>query len=249
MSKINVLSIGNSFSQDAQRYLHDLAKSEGVSLETVNLYIGGCSLETHFRNMKGEKKAYNLEINGHSAEGFYVSIKEALLARNWDYITLQQASHFSYKEDTYQPYAKLLADEIRVYCPRAKLLIHQTWGYESNSNRILEHGFTMYDEMFVKVKQCYDKMASEIQADGIIPSGAAFMNALKNGIEVIHRDTFHAKLGVGRFILALVWYKYITGNAIDQIHFCEFDEEIDPQSYRFAIEAVNQTFERPCQKM
>ena len=32
---IQVLSIGNSFSQDAQRYLHDVARSEGVALETV----------------------------------------------------------------------------------------------------------------------------------------------------------------------------------------------------------------------
>lgn len=52
---IHVLSIGNSFSQDAQRYLHDLAESKGVDLETVNLMIGGCSLERHFRNLKACK--------------------------------------------------------------------------------------------------------------------------------------------------------------------------------------------------
>lgn len=51
-----ILSIGNSFSQDAQRYLHELAKSEGMDLQTVNLYIGGCSLERHFRNLKGDKR-------------------------------------------------------------------------------------------------------------------------------------------------------------------------------------------------
>ena len=37
MKTINILSIGNSFSQDAQRYIHDLARSEGVSIETANL--------------------------------------------------------------------------------------------------------------------------------------------------------------------------------------------------------------------
>ena len=49
---IHVLSIGNSFSQDAHRYLHDVARNEGVVLETANLYVGGCPLERHFRNMK-----------------------------------------------------------------------------------------------------------------------------------------------------------------------------------------------------
>ena len=41
---MNILSIGNSFSQDAQRYLHDIAKADGVVLSAFNLYIGGCPL-------------------------------------------------------------------------------------------------------------------------------------------------------------------------------------------------------------
>lgn len=61
---INILSIGNSFSQDAQRYIHYLAKSEGEDIQTANLFIGGCPLERHFRNMMGDKKEYDLEING-----------------------------------------------------------------------------------------------------------------------------------------------------------------------------------------
>ena len=81
MKTINILSIGNSFSQDAQRYIHDLARSEGVRIETANLYIGGCPLELHYRNMQGDKGAYALEINGHSSTGFMTSIKEVLLAR------------------------------------------------------------------------------------------------------------------------------------------------------------------------
>ena len=38
---MNVLSIGNSFSQDAQRYLHRIAKVDSFTLNTFNLYIGG----------------------------------------------------------------------------------------------------------------------------------------------------------------------------------------------------------------
>ena len=39
---MNILSIGNSFSQDAQKWLHKLAAGNGVEMDTVNLYIGGC---------------------------------------------------------------------------------------------------------------------------------------------------------------------------------------------------------------
>ena len=31
---MNVLSIGNSFSQDAQRYLHRIAKADGVTISS-----------------------------------------------------------------------------------------------------------------------------------------------------------------------------------------------------------------------
>lgn len=238
MATINVLSIGNSFSDDAQRYLHELARSEGVKLETINLFIGGCSLALHFRNMAGDKKAYRLGVNGHGAEGFMSSISEALLARDWDYITLQQASHFSFDEDSYEPYISELAEYVRSLCPKAKILVHQTWGYESGSTRCQQYGFETYEEMFARVKYCYEKAADSIQADGILPCGAAFEYALHNGIQKIHRDTFHASYGVGRFILALVWYHYITGNDISNVSFCDFDEEVGGEAYRIAVEAA-----------
>ena len=38
---MKILSIGNSFSDDAQRYLRAIAASEGVEIETLNLCIGG----------------------------------------------------------------------------------------------------------------------------------------------------------------------------------------------------------------
>jgi len=242
MNAIHVLSVGNSFSQDAQFYLHDLARSEDCKIETVNLMIGGCSLERHFRNFKGDKKEYTLEVNGHTCSGFLVSIKDALLARSWNYITLQQASYLSFDEESYEPYLKELAAYVRELCPKAKLLIHQTWAYETNSDLIEAQGFETYTQMFEKIRHCYEKAALDIHADGVIPSGAAFKKALELGISSVHRDGLHAKLGVGRFILALVWYKYLTGNTIGQITFQDFKEHVDEREYALAIETVNQIF-------
>ena len=61
---MKVLSIGNSFSQDAHKWLHKLAENNGVDLETVNLYIGGCSLGTHWKNAKENNADYEFELNG-----------------------------------------------------------------------------------------------------------------------------------------------------------------------------------------
>ena len=243
MATINVLSIGNSFSQDAQRYIHDLARSEGVSIETVNLCIGGCPLERHFRNMQGDKSDYSLEVNGHTGIGFFSTIKEALLAKSWDYVTVQQASHLSYREESYQPYLAELVKYIRTLCPQAKVLLHQTWAYETGSVRIEKFGFVSYDQMFAEVKHCYGKAAEETKVDGIIPSGTALAYALQKGIASVHRDALHVSLGVGRLILAMTWYGYLTGNSIDSIHFMDLDEEVSEEEYSIAKEAVKLALE------
>ena len=61
---LKILSIGNSFSQDAQRYLTRFAKAAGVDILTHNLEIGGCSLEQHWNYFKNDDKNYALEIDG-----------------------------------------------------------------------------------------------------------------------------------------------------------------------------------------
>ena len=62
--------------------------------------------------------------------GFRVSIKEALLSRSWDIVTLQQASNLSFKQASYYPYINELYDYIKTCVPKAKIVLHQTWAYE-----------------------------------------------------------------------------------------------------------------------
>ncbi|MBR2885254.1 MAG: DUF4886 domain-containing protein [Clostridia bacterium] len=239
MEAINVLSIGNSFSEDAQRYLHSIAKFEGVDIQTANLNRGGCPLERHYRNIMGDRDDYELSINGYPTF-LRVKAKDVLLSRKWDYITVQQASRASFIQDEYFPYVNELVAYIRNLCPKAKILVHQTWGYADNSEKLKVFGFEKYDEMFAKVKECYGTAAEAVGADGIIPSGEALQKALKLGIEKVHRDNAHASMGVGRFIIALTWYKYITGNSIDDIKFNLFDEEVTDKEFKIAIKAVNE---------
>src|SRR5690554_4668636 len=59
-SIIKILAIGNSFSQDAiETYLHELAEAEGISVIIGNLYIGGASLELHWKNASNNTAAYD----------------------------------------------------------------------------------------------------------------------------------------------------------------------------------------------
>ncbi len=100
---LKVLSIGNSFSEDAQHYLHDISMHGEEEIYCVNMYIGGCSLETHVKNIKENNAAYRYELNGKHTDRMR-AIEEVLLEDDWDYITLQQASWLSGNVDTYIPY-------------------------------------------------------------------------------------------------------------------------------------------------
>ena len=65
--------------------------------------------------------------------------------------------------------------------------------------------------MFADVKAAYEQAARDIHAAGIIPSGEMMQRLIKNGFAPVHRDTFHAHFGYGRYALAALWFDLLTG--------------------------------------
>ena len=127
---MRVLAVGNSFSQDATTFLHQTAANQGIDLTVVNLYLGVCSLETHWKNLETGACAYEYQLNG-SPAGRMVSLNDTLREGNWDAIVTQQASHDSGCLDTYEPFLSHLVDAFRRTVPAARLLLQQTWAYEN----------------------------------------------------------------------------------------------------------------------
>lgn len=214
---MRILSIGNSFSQDATKYLVALAKEAGVEVETVNLYIGGCTLYTHVKNLRAAAKAYSYELNGDpTAES--VSINEIVEEGGFDVITLQQASHYSGIEATYHPYLEELASYLREKAPEAKLYIHETWSYDPASTH---DGFPMYScdsgLMYERVSACYRAAAKAIDA-GFLPVGDGVellrktaLFAPGTGKYAVNRDGFHLSIPYGRVFASLVWAEKLCG--------------------------------------
>ena len=207
---MKILSIGNSFSMDAQRWIPELAASLGQEVLLGDLYIGGCSLERHAENMRTGAPAYEYSENNRSLGA--CSLKTGLLDRDWDVVTLQQASHFSGLADTYFPYIGELAAYVASLCPKAKIYVHQTWAYEYNSTH---SQFVNYDcdrfKMHSALSAAYDKAAKSIGAPQIYV-GEAVALARQNpvfdpekGGMPLTRDGFHLSYQYGRYLAAAVW--------------------------------------------
>jgi hypothetical protein len=216
---IKVLAIGNSFSQDAVEHLHAIAQAGSVEMTVGNLYIGGCPLSLHWENAQTDAKAYEFSKTGQPVR--MSSIREAIEGDHWDYITLQQVSHYSGMPETYQPYLTNLFKYVKNLAPHAELLIHQTWAYEIDSTH---EGFTNYKNdqsvMFKALKDTYCRFAEALGVR-LIPCGEAMQLAraaapfdYANGGRSLCRDGFHASLSSGRYLLGAVWFEVLTGKSI-----------------------------------
>ena len=109
---IRILAIGNSFSDDATRYLYPIAQAANVPMRLFNLSIGGCPLSKHYRMMKSGEEAYAFHFDSMNT-GVTMSLHKALANDDWDVITLQQVSHCAPRYDTYQPFLNEFAAFVR----------------------------------------------------------------------------------------------------------------------------------------
>ena len=206
---MKILSIGNSFSTDAQRYLNKISRLNSCQIKSVNLYIGGCPLRRHYFNVLENEKAYDFQFNGEST-GLLVSIKDALKSDAWDYVTLQQASTYSPIWESYEPYLETIVEYVKKYAPQAKLVVHKTWAY--SAEHIVNKGMAgTREDMYNALSVCYDKMAQAIDTALMIPSGDVVEALIRNGITAPHRDGYHLSLGAGRLAVALLWYSLFSG--------------------------------------
>ena len=232
---MKILSIGNSFSDDAQRYLREIAKAEGVEIETLNLCIGGCHLKTHAEKIKSGEKAYLYHYNGDVDCGDLISFDDGISMRDWDVVTLQQVSVESFKEDSFYPYIHEVAAYVREKLPNAKIYIHQTWAYEHGCARSFEVTDGKGTEFMLDgIRKAYNRAKDEIKADAIIPSGELMELLYQNGASKIYRDTFHASKGLGRYAIALLWFKLFTGRSVLNNSFCELDEPVSESDLAIA---------------
>lgn len=216
---IKILTIGNSFSEDAvENYLYDLAKAAGDSLVIGNLYIGGCSLETHSKNAASNAPNYSYRkiVGGTKTVTPKQTMAFALRDEPWDYISFQQASPYSGLYQSYFPHLPNLMDYVAAHAinPKVKYILHRTWAYARNSPH---KGFVNYQndqiQMFNAIVKATNEVADKVQRFKLlIPAGTAIQNVRTSIIgDSLTRDGYHLQLTYGRYTAACTWLEALTG--------------------------------------
>ncbi|WP_372935665.1 DUF4886 domain-containing protein [Mariniphaga sediminis] len=174
---VRLFLIGNSFSQNASRFLPDLAKEGNQKLIIQRAEIGGCSLQKHWE-LAELAEANPDDPKGRPYRG--KSLRMLLSEGTWDIVSLQQLSKLSGNVGTYMPYIDMLYALINELQPDAKVVLHQTWAYRSDSkdfSQITDKKLAnSAKKMWKKSRVAYHQMADRLGTD-IVPVGDAFWKA------------------------------------------------------------------------
>ena len=176
---LKVLMIGNSFSICNLREMPNVAEAMGRRLDLVSLFIAGCSLERHWNNVVAATtnaafRPYRFDrtVDGSkTVKDEKINIQEALALDKWDVVTIQQASHLSWRPESYEPFAGSLVAKIRELAPQAKIVVQETWSYPPWDKRLAKFGFDQA-EMYARLHAAYGALAAKYGFD-VIPVGTA----------------------------------------------------------------------------
>ena len=245
---LKILFIGNSFSQDAMKHMHDIALNLGFEHDEIiiaNLYIGGCYIDKHIDKIEGEIAEYTYEY--FDENGVIRRIPDSLASdyiasENWDIISMQQASKQSFLNEKYVN-LPVLIDLVKTYCPRAKLVWHMTWAYENQYALNSDYGITqesMYSGILNAVNTC---VLTNENISMVIPSGTAIQNARTSVINIydtenknfeLTRDGYHLSEKYGRFIAGVSAFGAI-------MQYLDIDDVYDIANLTWAPEGVTDT--------
>lgn len=257
---LKVLAIGNSFSIQMHWAVPPVAASLGRRLDICTMYIGGCSLERHCNNLRApETMPYQIDWTYNNlkenADVPFLSvltnltskktgratrrsnIPQMLKAERWDVVVIQQASHESWKSETYHPAGDELVKVIREKAPQAKIVVQETWSYVSFCPRYEKWGIDQ-TEMYNRLHVCYGDFASAYGFD-LIPVGTA-VQLYRRQLPVRSTDTEVGGDPVGKspkgdsihmnadgnYLQALVWAGTLLG--VDVANCAYVPKGVDP---------------------
>ena len=176
---IRLLTIGNSFAENALIYLPQIVEASGKKLIVGRANLGGCTLERHWKHV-AQHEADPDGKGGSPYRGGKYSLKDMLTKDKWDFITIQQVSYKSHDPKTYQPFADNLHAYIKKHAPAAKIVAHQIWAYRIDDPRFkpANKGREPHTHrvIYEQVRQAYHSLAKKLDL-GILPSGDAMFLA------------------------------------------------------------------------
>ncbi len=244
---IKILAIGNSYSEDATKWLWQILDGMGVKNATVaHLFIGGSSLQDHANNARANNAVYQYLVNnnGEFVVQNGVSLLSGITAEDWDFVTLQQLSATSGITSSYDQDISYMVNYVKENAtnPFVRLAWHMNWSWPSFASQEVFEDYYDADQL-----NMYNKITNAVQTqiipsdlfDVIIPSGTAIQNARSSFLgDTLNRDNYHLSLNVGRYVAGLSYAAALTNLSFDNLSYVPSSAEIDDNVLAIIKESV-----------
>ena len=222
-----VLSIGNSFSDNATKHLYEIAKAYGFEEVIIgNLFIGGCDISTHRVNAIYNNANYIYRKASAESDGVIVNtpnstMEYGILDEDWQYITLQQQSTKAGLPESFD-FLPQLVDYVKGKATNkdVKIFWHMTWADAWETENA---GFANFDnDQYVMYEAIINTLKNTVLTsanfDGVIPSGTAIQNARTSylGDSLNVRDGHHLN-AKGEYVAGMSYVLALTGVKNDDL--------------------------------
>lgn len=180
---IRLLSIGNSYSEDALAYVPFILQNMGVDAEIKIgiLMKSSAGLEEHVDCFNNERNAYTFQLyNGGTAWQSFSSksIQWALDNYQWDIISLQQSSQGAFNWSTYQPWCNQLINLVSEYVGYPiKFIWYQPQARPASTNSGSNWSDATITSHYEATAAASQRVLNETVCEVCVPVGTAIQNA------------------------------------------------------------------------
>ena len=208
-NNLKVLMIGNSFADDTVYYLERIANSIGINIEFYDAYIAGCTIDTHYSNIKSGATSYSMRSMIGASWNYQnnMSLGDIVTYKPWDIITFQQASAAVGRNTSYGNLINLVNEVKARVTGTPKYYWHQTWAYDNDYSEYYDY-FSYFNNdqvtMFNAIVDCYNScVASTNLFEKTIFNGTAIQDIRTSYMgDNFSRDGKHVSHVHGRYTLS-----------------------------------------------
>ena len=210
ITSLNVLFIGNSFSECTCAYLYDILTALRVpNFNIAALKISGCSLNTHWYNAQTDAPAYMFYRYTTSGDRETISssstLKEGILSFKWDWVIFADTAVGPANPAFYTKLRSMIGYVRALTVPgETKFAFNMTWPWESGYHKYSTMFDGSADIMFQSIASCVQRIVmTDPDITCILPNGTAIRNAILSGrAPSLYRDGSHLNAN-GCFIVSL----------------------------------------------
>ena len=249
---LKVLCVGNSFARNATKVLYQIAEAHGVEEIVLGvLYIGGCTVEKHWKNAQSGEAAYKYYKNttGKWEVTEPTTLLYGLQDEEWDVITITQGQGLYGIPKSYDGCLEELIGYINENKTNAdsQIAFHMTWAFPKDSTIERFNNYANDQDVMFQclVDTARDRILPVDGIDFLLPSGSAIQNG-RTALGDIFSDDDRFHMGaIGEYVCGYVWFAYLTGQSIDELKYIDSSVAPMKSAHRPILDAVNAAFVDP----